>query len=754
IEYATTEQRARVVYDNEVAPDALSDLTITKKLFDVTGEQEITEEEDKAVFDFRLYLATESGDINNSPANMHTYHVKDTQGNYCFWSVEQQRIVPLGAGKTDYTALTDDEKEATTFHTSMNGSITKIPVGYTIEVRDLLVGTKFKVVERPTEVPDGYSFKKYVYNSGEYTDALAGVVHTIEKGESTQNVEVDNVKGFGLRVNKKWSDELFMSDRDPVYFGVFCKTGSSGSTAEDWQLVEGSLRRLAYGTSSVYWYYDQLPGASSNFEDYAIYEVTLTDPEVDENNIVTSYAKMQILEEGAALVLSGKQTGDAESSQFTYAVSYDRGETTTNDNVRVDTVNNTRPGIILKKAQWDGTTPLAGAEFTLTDTAGTQIGTFTSDAEGMIAEVFLRENTEYTLTETKTPQGWHAPEAPMQITLNSKDHTVTITGVDEAYYTITYPEQTAADGKTTITVKNRPYAFQAVKMDKGTAQPLAGVEFALYRLIKVGQVESWDPNPYPGFEKIKSGRDGVLPGLDNTLPAGTYELRETKPLSGYPSLSHHTAFTITQTGAVTPYHDHAMPEEAKLEETVDEATGTVQYTLTITNAKTFPVSIWKTDLEDHVLSDGASFSLYDEAGYDAESGKPKTDAKPVVSGTTGENGLLALGTLQVGTYYLVETEAPAGYNLLNTAIVITVKNDDVAATLGAGGESLTVNKKGDKNWVKGQDNKTLQIQVKNTPGSALPVTGGMGTKLFVILGSILAVGAALLLWRRRRYCER
>ncbi|MBQ9662305.1 MAG: LPXTG cell wall anchor domain-containing protein [Oscillospiraceae bacterium] len=42
------------------------------------------------------------------------------------------------------------------------------------------------------------------------------------------------------------------------------------------------------------------------------------------------------------------------------------------------------------------------------------------------------------------------------------------------------------------------------------------------------------------------------------------------------------------------------------------------------------------------------------------------------------------------------------------------------------------------------------ILVKNTPGVALPNTGGPGTRIFTILGSILILGAGVLLWRRRR----
>ncbi|MBQ9662331.1 MAG: LPXTG cell wall anchor domain-containing protein [Oscillospiraceae bacterium] len=43
-------------------------------------------------------------------------------------------------------------------------------------------------------------------------------------------------------------------------------------------------------------------------------------------------------------------------------------------------------------------------------------------------------------------------------------------------------------------------------------------------------------------------------------------------------------------------------------------------------------------------------------------------------------------------------------------------------------------------------------QIINTPegGYELPSTGGHGTRFFTILGSILILGAGVLLWRRRR----
>ena len=736
IDYASTNDRARVVYTNEVSENAYSNLEVTKELYDVNGTR-ITN--DPSVFNFRLYLATETGDIGNSPANMHTYHVKDASGNYCYWNVDQQRIMPLEGEKKDYTQLTAAQKEAATFHTSMNGSITRIPVDYTIEVRDLLVGTKFKVVERPSEIPDGYSFRKYVYLNKGYTDALTGVTHTIEANEGAQNVIVENFKGFGLRVNKVWTDADYMEERDAAYFGIFYRDRNGAL-----QPVSGSLRQMSYGESSIYWYYDQLPVEGvTDFTKYEIYEVTLTKPEVDTEGKVTSYNSLTVLNDNDQVTLDGRQIGDETATPFTYTVSYDREENSTDDNVRVDTVTNSRPGIVLKKVQWNETTALPGAAFTLTDSTGRQIGTYTSDKEGLITEAYLRTGVDYTLTETSAPQGWHGLEKAMTLRLESNGE-LTVAGVEQAYYTVNAAAQTE-DGKVVLSVKNRPYKLQIVKMDQGTEQPLKGVEFALYRQITVDNVQSWDPNPCPGFESLVSGEDGVLPKIDRTLPAGTYELRETKALSGYKTLSGYVDFTISQTGAVTV---GKLPEEAVFEEPTVQKDGSILYRITITNSKEYEVSIWKTNEGYETLTLGAEFELYPAASYDDEAGTVKGDARPIVSDKTGTNGILRLGKLTVGDYRLVETAAPAGYNSLTEAVRITVSNDGVTAWQS--NQPAMISTKGGANstdkdhWVSGQNANTWQIRVWNNPGVALPETGGLGVRPFLIMGALLLLSAAVL----------
>ncbi len=236
----TTENRARVTYTNEVNPEALRTLSIKKILYKEDGVTEIPAGQDGAEFNFRLSLATEFSQL--SAAVMHTYHVKDSNGYYCKWDTAQQKFISLE--KDNYDSLTKEEKASASFETSNSGAISKIPATYTVEIRNLLAGTQFGVVERPAEIPDRYSFQKYQYNKENYdgntTDAMTGVTDVIVANKDP-NVDVCNLKGWGLRVNKVWSDEKYMSDRAATYFAVYVGVGTENLT-----MLSDSVRQLKY----------------------------------------------------------------------------------------------------------------------------------------------------------------------------------------------------------------------------------------------------------------------------------------------------------------------------------------------------------------------------------------------------------------------------------------------------------------------------------------------------------------------------
>lgn len=733
------DKRAKAAYNNHVNKNALHNFTFDKRLFAEDGETPIHYNEDQTKFKFRLYFGTEFDD-EIPPANMHTYHVKDPDGNYCRWDEPLQDFVSLGT--SDYDQLTDSEKQSATFTTSMTGTISYIPVDYTVEVREVLASTKFRIVERPSEVPDGYSFQKYSYQNHDVYNAEAGITGTVGRNEhnghyndhTDPHVDICNLKGWGLRVNKTWSDADYMSQREPAYFAVFTR-----NDAEELTLVEGTVRQMPYGSDTLYWYFRPLP-VNVPFDNYEIREVKLEgdDLSVDSEGKVSGYVSITPVGPGEEITLNGSQKGESGTSGFTYTVLYEKGQYDTDSNVRVDRVTNNRPGIVLRKTDWNGD-PLKGAKFTLTDADGGLIGSFTSDDNGQITVAFLRDNIEYKLTETESPAGYHGLESPMNIMLSNG--TVSVTGVDQAYY-----ELEQAGGTTPLlTIKNRPLELKAVKIDGDTEQPLEGVKFSLYKQVTVdGQTNM---ELMTGYSGLTTDENGIIPKIDETLAHGIYELREDSTLPGYEMLSSYIRFTITQTGMINL--GRPCPDDVTLiPETSDD--GTITYTMTIPNTSRKKVRFMKVDVADTgKMLEGAVFDLYstDAQGQIDEllySGLKSGSDGILKDQTTGQS----VFELRPGVYQMIETQAPKGYIVRVEPVIITITPDSglggVAYNDGTaysqGGEGLSY------------ENKLYTLKITNSAGTELPNTGGAGTTLIYLLGIILicAGGAGLVMIRRRR----
>lgn len=134
--------------------------------------------------------------------------------------------------------------------------------------------------------------------------------------------------------------------------------------------------------------------------------------------------------------------------------------------------------------------------------------------------------------------------------------------------------------------------------------------------------------------------------------------------------------------------------------------------------------------------EGAEFKLYTDAACTTPATDASGNALVATSGPTGTFEFKGLAYGAVGTandtasstYYMLETKSPSGYQLTNEVITITINKD-----------SYNV----DPTAVKAN-------QIENAPDTQLPLTGGMGTTLFIAGGVLLIAGALFMFIKLRK----
>ena len=160
---------------------------------------------------------------------------------------------------------------------------------------------------------------------------------------------------------------------------------------------------------------------------------------------------------------------------------------------------------------------------------------------------------------------------------------------------------------------------------------------------------------------------------------------------------------------------------------------------------TYKVVVNKVDGKQNPLT-GAGFTLY----------KKKAAGEYVKVGeelTGNEKTTFTWSGLDDGDYKLSETTTPDGYNTIadiyfKVTAAHDITSDDPTLT-SLSGDVTT----GEVTFTSNTSAGSLTTDVVNQSGSTLPETGGMGTTIFYVIGSILVLGAAVVMITRKRMAK-
>ncbi|MBQ9924552.1 MAG: Cna B-type domain-containing protein, partial [Clostridia bacterium] len=186
-------------------------------------------------------------------------------------------------------------------------------------------------------------------------------------------------------------------------------------------------------------------------------------------------------------------------------------------------------------------------------------------------------------------------------------------------------------------------------------------------------------------------------------------------------------------------------------ETTADAEKTYSFTVTNTWTPDIEIEVHKADEgQRNVLLAGAEFDLYLQSdngegkvpipGSDTANGY-KLNTEPLVTNADGE---LKLKVAAGETYYLVETKAPAGFNLLGESIGFTAAKH---------GTKVTITLLGNPDMAEATEGTLAILTVYNDSGFELPETGfaGWGAEIYQMGGAAVSAAAAIgLLYKKRR----
>lgn len=356
-------------------------------------------------------------------------------------------------------------------------------------------------------------------------------------------------------------------------------------------------------------------------------------------------------------------------------------------------------------------------------------------------------------------------------TETATDATVTFTNLTLGYYLVdtslgslcslntTAPSVTIKEKNSDTTIEKKIVITGDEKVDSNSAGIGDTVNFSITITVKDG-----DPKGYVLHDKlsgltfnsnsleVKVGTKTLTPNTDYTLV--------TNPTDGDSFDVKFKDGILKTNDVVVVTYSATVAANATIAGAGNKNTAKLEYSGKHSTEEETTTYVWKLNVHKYALDSknkevalsGAKFVLYRMDGDTKEyatltgnkiAGWVNDKDKATTLETNGAGDILIEG-LNVGTYYLEETEAPAGYNKLTEPIEVKI-----TATPDATGVSETVEYK-NKNDSTYTPATNAIVKVLNEAGTQLPSTGGIGTTIFYVIGGgLMAVAAVLLVTKKR-----
>ena len=361
--------------------------------------------------------------------------------------------------------------------------------------------------------------------------------------------------------------------------------------------------------------------------------------------------------------------------------------------------------------------PLKGAEFTVKDSEGRNIGRYTTGTDGTVTVSGLTPNGTYVVSESKAPTGYIKDETPKNIVVRS--------GVANSLIFDDEPATTLIIRKFIEGTENEPLsgvAFKVVDGNGGAVGPADGV----YYTDKAGEIvlDGIEPGTTVKVREIRTVEGFVLDGTPQDIlikageaqqltfwnkRAGTLVIQKKDSVTGAFIAGAQFQLTYANGGYVDNDNGHLSSNglyttDDKGEIRISGITGTVVakevkaapgYVIDqSTQTQTVTVNPLDTQTLTFLNEPLCSLTI---TKVDSVTGKPVPgteftvrDGNGTVLGryTTGKDGTVTVTGLVPGsTVVVVETKVPSGYVLNSTPQTIIVKNGSNSVNSGgtAGG---------------------------------------------------------------------